>query len=181
MVTSGSDKKVWWICSRGHSYQASIASRANGKGCPICSGKKVLKGFNDFESHFPELAKDWDYTKNVTTPDRVSYGSDKKFWWICNKGHSYECSINNRRSGQSCYYCSGKRVLAGFNDIFTTHPDISKQWCNDLNDIQPTEVNAGSHRRVWWQCNVCGYRWISYVYNRCHNRAGCPKCSGRVK
>ena len=177
----GSKKRVWWICNFGHSYFSSIVSRTKGRGCPVCSGKKIQKGYNDFESHYPELAKDWDYSKNEITPDMISYGSDKKFWWKCEKGHSYECSINNRRNGQSCYYCSGKRVLAGFNDISTTHPDIAKQWCFELNDLNPTEVNAGSHKRVWWQCNICGHRWISFVYNRCLQKSGCPKCSGRVE
>ena len=181
MVTAGSDKKVWWTCGQGHSYQASISSRIKGRGCPICAGKRVLKGYNDFKSNCPELAKNWDYERNSITPDMVAYGSDKKFRWICDKGHSYECSINNRRAGQNCPYCSGKRVLTGFNDISTTHPKIAEQWCFDLNEFDPTEVSAGSHKKVWWQCNICGHKWISYVYNRCLNNAGCPKCSGRVK
>ena len=181
MVTAGSDKKVWWTCRQGHSYQASISSRTRARSCPICAGKRVLKGYNDFESKYPELAKDWDYIRNSVSPDMVAYGSDKKFWWICDKGHSYECSINNRRAGQQCPYCSGKRVLSGFNDISTTHPEIAEQWCFNLNGFDPTEVTAGSHKKVWWQCNICGHKWMSYVYNRCLNNAGCPKCSGRVK
>ena len=181
MVTSGSDKKLWWICGQNHSYQASISSRVRGRGCPYCSGKKVLKGYNDFESRYPELAKEWDYHKNNITPDAVTYGSDKKCWWICDNGHSYKCSITNRRAGQSCPYCSGKKVLPGVNDIVTMYPNIAKQWCADLNEGQPTEVIAGSRKRVWWQCDACGHKWISYVYNRCLNNSGCPKCSGRVK
>lgn len=180
-VSIGSDKKAWWLCPLGHSYSASISSRIRGRGCTVCAGKTVLRGFNDFETHCPELAKDWDYGKNSVTPDSVAYGSDKKYWWICSNGHSYECSINNRRAGQSCYYCSGKRVLAGFNDLCTTHPTIANQWCSELNTILPNEVNAGSHKRVWWECKTCGHRWLSYVYNRCLNNAGCPKCSGRMK
>lgn len=179
--SAGSKKKVWWICNFGHSYFSSVVSRTKGRGCPVCSGKKIQKGYNDFESRYPELAKDWDYGKNEIAPDMISYGSNKKFWWKCDKGHSYECSINNRRNGQSCYYCSGKKILIGFNDIATTHPDIANQWCFELNDLNPTEVNAGSHKRVWWQCNTCGHRWISFVYNRCLQKSGCPKCSSRVE
>ena len=41
---------------------------------------------------FPELAMEWDYEKNgVLTPENVSYGSNKKVWWICPKcGQSYQ-------------------------------------------------------------------------------------------
>ena len=176
MVTAGSGKKVWWICSKGHSYQASIASRTRGTGCPVCSGKKILEGFNDFKSKCPELAKEWDYTKNDITPDMVTYGSDKKFWWICANGHSYQCSINNRRLGQTCPICSNKKILAGFNDINTTHPHIAHEWDYEYNQIQPTEVSAGSHKKVRWICSTCGYKWIAPIYNRTSGH-GCPECA----
>lgn len=39
-ITSGSGKKVWWLCSKGHEWQARVADRTSGKGCPYCSGKK---------------------------------------------------------------------------------------------------------------------------------------------
>lgn len=38
-VTPGSNKKVWWTCSRGHEWQAVIHGRhSKGYGCPQCSG-----------------------------------------------------------------------------------------------------------------------------------------------
>ncbi|WP_162990437.1 zinc-ribbon domain-containing protein [Mesobacillus foraminis] len=36
-VTSGSGKKAWWLCEKGHEWEAVIASRNNGRGCPKCS------------------------------------------------------------------------------------------------------------------------------------------------
>ena len=36
----GSNQKIWWVCSRGHEWQASIAHRAlNGRGCPYCTNQ----------------------------------------------------------------------------------------------------------------------------------------------
>jgi len=37
-VSAGSHNKVWWKCSKGddHEWEASIKSRNNGNGCPIC-------------------------------------------------------------------------------------------------------------------------------------------------
>ena len=180
-ITTGSDKKVWWRCRKGHSYISSVSSRIRGRGCPVCAGKIVLKGYNDFSSKCPELALEWDYQKNKLLPDAVPFGSDRKFWWKCAHGHSYETSINNRRAGQACPYCSGKKVLSKFNDITTTHPEIAKQWDYEANELSPDTLSAGSHKRVWWKCDICGYKWQSYVYNRCLNKAGCPRCSGRVK
>ena len=39
-ITIGSDKKVWWKCSKGHEWQATIASRNGGRGCPVCAKEK---------------------------------------------------------------------------------------------------------------------------------------------
>jgi hypothetical protein len=43
-VTHGSGKKVWWLCSEGHSFESTINHRArkSGKKCPYCSGNKSL-------------------------------------------------------------------------------------------------------------------------------------------
>ena len=38
--TIGSSKKVWWKCSNDHEWEATIAHRSNGRGCPYCSGRK---------------------------------------------------------------------------------------------------------------------------------------------
>jgi hypothetical protein len=41
-ITYGSGKKVWWICSIGHEYEATILHRAHGTNCPICnSGRQT--------------------------------------------------------------------------------------------------------------------------------------------
>ena len=44
-VTVGSNKKMWWICPKGHSYSTIPWNRIKkGSGCTICIGKKVLAG-----------------------------------------------------------------------------------------------------------------------------------------
>ena len=178
MVTIGSDKKVWWICPKGHSYFSSVSSRVGGRGCPVCSGKTISKGYNDFASKCPNLLAEWDYEKNTISPELIAYGSDKKFWWKCNLGHSYEQSINNRRAGQSCPICSNKKVLVGFNDVGTTHPLIAKEWDLEYNSIKPSDVTAGSHKKIQWKCRTCGNKWEAPIYNRTSGH-GCPYCSGR--
>ena len=42
-ISPGCNRKVWWICKKGHHYQAWIADRTGHKktGCPFCSGKRV--------------------------------------------------------------------------------------------------------------------------------------------
>ncbi len=175
-ITLGSDKKVWWKCEKGHSYTMAVSGKNRGRGCPICAGKKILIGYNDFASQSPTLLKYWDFDKNKILPTDISNGSDKKVWWKCEKGHSHECSINSKRAGIKCPYCSGKKVLIGFNDITTTHPEVSNQWKFTKNDCLPQTVSAGSHKKIWWKCEKCKGEWQTSIYNRTLNNSSCPHC-----
>ena len=42
-ITSGSNKKVWWICPNGHEWEASAHNVSKGTRCPYCAGKKSLQ------------------------------------------------------------------------------------------------------------------------------------------
>lgn len=184
-VTAGTPRKIWWRCNAGHEWQATISSRTQGCGCPVCTGKTVIPGENDFASRYPVLAKEWDYEKNGSlTPDAVTEQSNRKVWWKCDLGHSYQAVISSRTSDrQGCPYCSGQRVLKGFNDLATVLPKIADQWHPTLNGaLTPEEVTCGSAKRVWWKCNVCGYEWKAIIYSRAGaQRCGCPRCAGKVK
>lgn len=174
--------RVWWICKNGHEWKATIASRTSGKtGCPICSGKVVLAGFNDLEHLRPDIVAEWDYQKNVgIKPSQVTLHSNKKVWWVCSRGHEWETSIDSRTSHNSrCPYCTNKKILPGFNDLKTTNPNIAKEWDIIKNtDLNPTIVGRNSHRKVWWKCNSCGYSWQAVIYSRTGKKAcGCPICN----
>lgn len=183
-VTSGSHHKVWWLCDKGHSWRASISARAAGSGCPICAGKVVLPGYNDLETEFPSIAAQWHPTKNgVLSPKNISPYSNRKVWWQCDLGHSYQAIVGSRtHRGNGCPYCSGRKVLPGFNDLATVAPAIAAQWHPTLNGkLTPQDITAGAHHKVWWKCSE-GHVWRSVVYSRTSSKkCGCPICSGRVK
>jgi len=42
-VNIGYAKKVWWICTEGHEWQATIKYRRNQKDCPFCEKEGVKK------------------------------------------------------------------------------------------------------------------------------------------
>lgn len=183
-ISPGSKRKVWWRCPKGHEWQASITSRAlEGRNCPVCAGKKVVPGENDLASRFPEIAAQWHPTKNeALSPTLVSVASNRKVWWRCELGHEYQTIIANRTMRHiGCPYCSGKRVLPGFNDLASLEPELAKQWHPTLNDtLKPEMVTAGSHRKVWWICAE-GHVWKSVIYSRTGvQKSGCPICAGRV-
>lgn len=184
-VAPGAHRKVWWICPKGHEWQATVASRTScGNGCPVCTGKKVVSGQNDLASHFPAVAAQWHPAKNGTlTPQQVTPHSNRKVWWRCEKGHDYQAAVGARTvSGSGCPYCAGRKVLCGFNDLATLEPDVAKQWHPTLNGtLTPEMVTVGSRRKVWWECEQ-GHVWQAVVYSRAGvQKSGCPICSGRFR
>ena len=108
-ITTRSNKKVWWKCEHGHPWEAAAYNRAAGRGCPYCSGQKVWPGFNDITTTHPALLLEWDFEKNSFPPTEVSSGSEKKVWWKCEHGHSWEATILHRATGRGCPYCAGKK------------------------------------------------------------------------
>ena len=105
-VTPNSQKKVWWECSAGHEWQAIIANRNKGIGCPYCSGRYAVKGKNDLQTVNPNLAKEWHYEKNDgLTPIEVLPNSNKKVWWKCSEGHEWQARIIDRNKGSGCQIC----------------------------------------------------------------------------
>ena len=111
-MTIGSHKKVWWRCPLGHSYPAIIADRTRrGSGCPYCTNRKVLPGFNDLATKEPVLALQWHPTRNGSlTPQQVTVGSSRKVWWLCEKGHAWRAVIGSRTGKQrhGCPVCAGR-------------------------------------------------------------------------
>lgn len=105
-VSKYSNKKVWWICSKGHSYVATIASRSNGSGCPYCANRFASKE-NNLNILYPNIAKEWHPTKNLNlTPSDVTKSSGKKVWWLCLYGHEWITAISVRtKKITRCPYC----------------------------------------------------------------------------
>ena len=182
-VTAGTRRKVWWKCAKGHSWQASVASRVSQKtDCPVCGGKEVQRGFNDLASLYPALVGEWDAAKNgALTPETVTPASNRKVWWRCPLGHSYLAIVASRTMrGDDCPYCAGRKVLAGFNDLATREPVVAAQWHPTLNGgLTPEMVTTGSNRKVWWRCPL-GHVWKAVIYSRAGTqRCGCPVCAGK--
>ena len=177
-VSSGSQRKHWWICDKGHSYEDTVSHQTNNRKCPICSGKKVLKGFNDLQTINPVLSEEWNFPKNILRPDQVTAGSNRKVWWKCKNGHEWKAIINNRTKGNGCPYCSGSKVISGVNDLKTLYPKLCEELHPDKNkEFNPLKVKPGTHKKIWWICEN-GHEWEASISNRVRGR-GCPVCSNK--
>ena len=130
---------------------------------------------NSLATVHPELIVEWSDRNLPLTPDSITFGSNKKVWWKGACGHEWQTSVKARSNGEKCPICSGARVIAGINDLNTLKPKLASEW-SEKNEIKPTEVSIGSHKKVIWKCKL-GHEWIATVKSRTINRTGCPYCS----
>ena len=177
-ITPGSRKKVWWICAKGHEWQAPVTRRAHGAGCPDCRRSFASKDYN-LRKTSPELASQWHPTKNGDlSPTDVTPWSNRKAWWLCGKGHEWQAMISSRSAGNQCPYCSGRKVGED-NCLAHLNPELASQWHPTRNgSVSPKDVTLFSCRKVWWKC-AKGHEWLSGVYSRSQG-SGCPYCTGRL-
>ena len=166
-VTWGSGKKRAWICAEGHRWNAIIGNRIKGVGCPMCSGHSTITGVNDLATTHPGLAAEadgWD-------PTTLKSHSGKKVNWQCPEGHKWIAAIFSRASGIGCPICSGRTVLAGLNDLATTHPELAAQ----ADGWDPSTLKAGSNKKRTWRCEQ-GHFWTAPPNTRLQGK-GCPSCA----
>ncbi len=178
LVSRGSDKKVWWF-QHDHEWVSTVSSRAmSGQGCAICSGDQVQVGVNDLATMSPEKASLWHPTKNDgMTPQSVTAGSSRKFWWLGTCGHSWKASVIHITSGRGCAICRGLQIEVGVNDLDSQYPDFASQWHPTKNgDLTPQHVTSSSAKKVWWLCEN-GHEWQAKINSRQYGAIGCPGCA----
>jgi hypothetical protein len=169
-ISPGSNKRYKWICKKGHTWDAVVSARTQQRtGCPVCTNLKIVYGVNDLKTLYPAIAKDaegWD-------PKKVGPGTAEKKIWKCKLGHKYEAQVNKRtQRNHSCPVCANKKIIKGFNDLLTTHPDLAKEafgW-------DPSKINAGRGVNKDWKCSE-GHIWSATPLNRTSHNSGCPSCA----
>ena len=115
-----SSAKVIWECHKcDYKWKTNVSTRTHlGRNCPACAGQ-VVTNRNRLSIRFSGIANEWDYDRNLDTPDDVSFGTNKKRWWKCSKGHSsYLSSISDRTGKKSdcptCNNSKGERAINGW-------------------------------------------------------------------
>lgn len=133
---------------------------------------------NSISSKRPELVVEWSPRNLPLTPDDVSYGSNKLYWWKGSCGHEWQSSAKARSCGEKCPICSNARIIPGVNDLKTMEPELSKEWSTKNSPLEPTMIGPGTHKKVFWK-GKCGHEWEASVRSRVRG-AGCPYCSHNI-
>lgn len=132
-ITIGSNKKVWWKCEKGHEWEAVVGSRVyRNCNCPICSSRKIQKGYNDLETLRPEISKQWDYIKNRDIDiTKVGPKSKLQVWWKCELNHQWKETIVSRANNILCPIC--------YDMHGTSFPEQSVYYY--IKQIYPSAIN----------------------------------------
>jgi len=159
--------------------------------------KKVKEGGSLLEQ-FPELSKEWHPTKNKIRcvegninlnnvrlkPSQIYHGSHQIAIWICSKKkyHVYDMPVYRRtQMNQGCPFCAGQRTHVK-DSLFTSHPNVAKEWHPTKNDLTPKDKTRGSNYHAWWKCikySKADNNWQAYINDRTRRKDRCPYCTGR--
>ncbi len=189
--TSGSNTKVWWICSKPdkcceHRWEAKISKRTgDNRGCPYCCNQKICEHNNLIK--FSKICEEWDYDRNKKGPEEYSPGSHKKVWWKCLNPdrcceHEWEATISNRTlNKRGCPYCCNQK-LCPHNTLLAKNPDLCKEWDYKRNEKGPECYSSHTTKKAWWVCSnpdkCCEHIWEAVISSRTDIscKRGCPHC-----
>lgn len=211
-IVFGSNDKVAWICSKcGYGSKKDkwitpLKRRTiSGIGCPVCGGKIVSEGINDINMTHPKIAEQWDNEKNLKEFNRTKYntshGYNKPVWWICENGHHYKATPNDRTGNKhvGCSICSNRELLVGYNDLETYCKNIENQkkykekynkellsildeWHED-NTIKPKDIRySDNSEQIAWKCPICNSKYSLTVKRKLQREGvGCNDCVQKRK
>lgn len=188
-VTPFSGKIIWWKCLVAacdcHRWKTTINDRTknNPTGCPFCVNSKICP-HNSLLAKFPKLCEEWDYDKNLISPNEVAPGSSKIVWWKCSKSqckcHSWSAVIHSRTNKKlqcGCPFCESKQICM-HNSLLSKYPKLCKEWYYTKNDILPFECSPYANIKVWWKCsNNESHIWNAVIRNRTALNRNCPYCN----
>lgn len=182
-VSPGSHKKAWFVCEKGHSWEASIKNRTKkGSGCPYCSGRRATDE-NNITVTFSEFAAAMDrYGEQKVTPTSLKETSRTKAHLKCALGHTWVASPFSYAGikGDLCPYCSNREALPGYNDLATLRPDVAQLWDKEKNGFSADSVplrNNRNGKEYNWKCSK-GHTWKKNMSSAL-NHPGCPVCKGK--
>ena len=169
--SAGYDKNLEWRCVTDETHPTWMAPPYNrtkiGSGCPVCTSRKVLVGYNDIAETAPELAgKLFD----PADANRFTAGTSSKLRWRCDVDPNHEwwatpsrflsprppgCSecFRHRRSGPETELLKVLRLLMPGERILTSDRKILGDG-RELDVVAPDRKVAIEFNGTWWHCEA---------------------------
>lgn len=162
-VALNSHKKFWFDCECGHTFDSSLLNINQGDAwCPYCYNRKVC-GICDkcneksFASHPKSIC--WS-NKNKVKPHEVLKGSEKKYYFNCDKCHhelfiSLKCITSK---GNWCSYCSHQKLCENkecnmcWNNSFAS---VERSKYLKDKSLNPRTLFKSTNKKFDFECDIC--------------------------
>ena len=143
---------------------------------PRVARRSLVHGTNDLATTDPSLATEGDGSWD---PKAVTRGSGRRVGWVCkkNSAHRWTAPISQRSQGTGCPVCANRLIVAGLNDLATTHPELARAGDGTWD---PRLFLSGSHTKVNWICDVDRRHIYTCSINERARGVGCAICNGKV-
>lgn len=158
-----------WVCPKGHESKRNLASQLNyTQKCVPCNSLGKL---------YPTVAKEISKNEQID-PFQILPRSNKPILWFCSNCNGEYLRSPDAKISKTpdCPYCTGQKVLPGFNDAKTVYPELSAFWSSS-NDAELAAI-AWKNARSWeWQCPVKpDHKWSSRISEFLRHENKCPHC-----
>jgi hypothetical protein len=162
-ITSGSNKKIEWICDCGREKLIQISVVLSGKStsCGQCN----LISSNEISSKkFGKL--------RIKIPQDIKPGSHKKTWWICDCGREKLIKI--------CEALNNHITSCGQCNLISAEEITTKKF-GKLRIKTPQDILPGSHEKIFWICDCGQEKIIGIKYVLSGNTSSCGQCGESIK
>lgn len=104
-------------------------------------------------------------------------GMGGKTEFQCRLGHIWKARPIDILDGRGCPYCDNKRVWIGFNDLWSTRPDIARMLRDPEDGYKHT---YGSNKKLEFICPICSSIITKSAKTICRNGLVCQLCSDGI-
>ncbi|WP_376785977.1 MULTISPECIES: zinc-ribbon domain-containing protein [Aeromicrobium] len=191
-----SKQRCLWRCVNGHRWEATVANRTTGRGCPQCANERraelrrrptTATGTAAGHATFPVT----ELVQNLTSPgltlvDLRPNSVDRCMWKCSSCEFEWEATVVNRISKKSgCPECAQQRsaetrsLAPAHASLGGLHPDLARELVKNIArpDRTADQIWPGSNDLCQWRCSR-GHEWVTTVASRVAG-AGCSRCGAR--
>lgn len=146
-------------------------------GCKECQQEIFDKFIDSRRKTNEQFLKEVEALGTGIIPKGEYLGNREIMPFECKYGHVWDSTPHDVLEGYGCPYCAGQKVLIGFNDLWTTDPEMASMLTDPSIGY---EITRGSKRIVGWTCPYCSSQKQSSPKQVSTYGLACPNCSDGI-
>ena len=185
MIDCSSNIVATWKCMKCNGeYECSVVKRHQ-EGCPYCSDKQMLKGYNTLQETHPYLEKFWDKSNDKSISEYWHKSFDVLNWKCPCCNIQFQCSpvemisrtnLENSNFETCPKNCDWNKLVFN-NDIFHNSPRLRKEWSKKNNIPVHLALSHIDTKKYWWNCSICQGEYLCSIPIRREVIDSCPYCN----